>query len=343
MPIFLIDKIKQKNDGTFFLVDAADVEYNGKKLTDAIKSGEFKGDAGTTLYIASVGINANSDVNKTSIPDSDGIRVGDKILDNAGNMFSVTQVSGDTVHVGDILSNLKGAKGDKGDPGEKGDPGDQGATGPQGPAGPAGQAFSIAKTYTSVDAMNKAFGTPDEGVIEGQFVMIDTGSVEDEDNAKLYVRGNSGYTYITDLSGATGMQGPQGIQGIQGIQGDKGDKGDPGDTGPQGLSAFQVWQAQEGNAGKTESDYLASLKGPKGDKGDQGTDGEAGPQGLSAYDVWKSQSGNSGKTEEEYIASLKGEKGDKGDKGDPGTAGTDGKTPSFEIRGDGHLYAIFEE
>lgn len=340
MPIFLIDKIKQKNDGTFFLMDAADVEYNGKKLTDAIKSGEFKGDAGTALYISSVGITPNSDANKTDIPDSDGIRVGDKILDNAGNMFSVTQVAGDTVHVGTVLTNLKGSKGDKGDKGDPGEKGETGNTGPQGPVGPAGQAFSVAKTYASVDAMTKAFGTPEEGVTEGQFVMIDTGNVEDADNAKLYVRGKDGYKYITDLSGATGMTGPQGQQGIQGIPGEKGDKGEKGDTGPQGLSAFQVWQSQKGNEGKTETDYLASLKGAKGDKGDPGAEGAAGPQGLSAYDVWKAQSGNSGKTEEEYIASLKGEKGDKGD---PGAAGADGKTPTFEIRGDGHLYAIFEE
>lgn len=340
MPIFLIDKIKQKNDGTFFLVDAADVEYNGKKLTDAIKSGEFKGDSGTAIYVANTAITADSDVAKTDILDSDAIRVDDKVLDSTGNLYSVTQVAEGTVHVGAVLSNLKGGKGDKGDKGDPGEKGETGDTGPQGPVGPAGQAFSIAKTYASVDAMNEAFGTPDEGVSEGQFVMIDTGSVEDEDNAKLYVRGNSGYTYITDLSGATGLQGPQGVQGIQGIQGEKGDPGDTGPTGPQGLSAFQVWQSQPGNEDKTESDYLASLKGPKGDKGDPGTDGEAGPQGLSAYDVWKAQSGNSGKTEDEYIASLKGEKGDKGD---PGAAGADGKTPSFEIRGDGHLYAIFEE
>ena len=32
MPILLIDKIKQKNNGNFKLVDAADVEYNGKGL-----------------------------------------------------------------------------------------------------------------------------------------------------------------------------------------------------------------------------------------------------------------------------------------------------------------------
>ena len=89
--------------------------------------------------------------------------------------------------------------------------------------------------------MNAGFAT--DGVKEGQFVLIDTGNVEDEDNAKLYVKGSTSYTYITDLSGATGMTGPQGPQGKQGIQGEKGDtglqgpKGDPGekgDTGAQG-------------------------------------------------------------------------------------------------------------
>ena len=67
--------------------------------------------------------------------------------------------------------------------------------------------------------MNAGFAT--DGVKEGQFVMIDTGNVEDEDNAKLYVKGSASYTYITDLSGATGMTGPQGPQGEQGIQGPK--------------------------------------------------------------------------------------------------------------------------
>ena len=87
----------------------------------------------------------------------------------------------------------------------------------QGPQGPAGEAFKIAKTFASVDAMNKGFAT--DGVKTGQFVMIDTGNVEDADNAKLYVKGASSYTYITDLSVVTGMTGPQGPQGLQGPPG----------------------------------------------------------------------------------------------------------------------------
>ena len=46
MAIELISKIKPKNNGDFKLVDAEDIEYNGKGLDEAILSGEFKGEKG---------------------------------------------------------------------------------------------------------------------------------------------------------------------------------------------------------------------------------------------------------------------------------------------------------
>lgn len=98
--------------------------------------------------------------------------------------------------------------------------------GPQGVQGEPGRPFQVAKVYASVDAMNAGYATDE--VLEGQFVVINTGNVEDEDNAKLFLKGASAYEFITDLSGAAGMQGPQGVQGIQG------QKGDTGETGPQG-------------------------------------------------------------------------------------------------------------
>lgn len=156
----------------------------------------------------------------------------------------------------------KGDKGDKGDAGPQGETGPKGATGSQGPVGPQGvkgDPFAIAKTYPSINAMNSAFST--DGVNLGQFVLIDTGNVEDEDNAKLYVKGTTSYSYITDLSGAKGMTGPQGPRGSTGAtgatgpQGLKGDKGDPGATGSQG---------PQGIKGATGS------VGPQGPKGDPG-------------------------------------------------------------------------
>lgn len=107
--------------------------------------------------------------------------------------------------------------------------GAQGPEGPQGIQGERGEAFSIAKVYTSVAEMEADFSN--EAIKEGQFVLIDTGNVEDEDNAKLYIKGTNGFVFITDLSGTAGIQGPQGIQGIQGP---KGDTGPQGPTGPQG-------------------------------------------------------------------------------------------------------------
>lgn len=129
------------------------------------------------------------------------------------------------VKIGNLMGPA-GPAGPKGEQGPKGDAGAQGERGPQGlqgPKGDKGDAFAIAKTYQSVEAMNADFSGTD--VTEGQFVIIDTGNVDDEDNAKLYVKGVAAYTYITDLSGATGLTGPQGEQGPQGVAGADGRRG----------------------------------------------------------------------------------------------------------------------
>jgi hypothetical protein len=79
---------------------------------------------------------------------------------------------------------------------------------PDGAKGEKGDPFRIAKTYKSVALMNAGFAT--DGVPEGGFVLIATGSVEDADNAKLFVKGETAYEYLIDLSGATGIQGEDG-------------------------------------------------------------------------------------------------------------------------------------
>ena len=70
-----------------------------------------------------------------------------------------------------------------------------------------------------------------------------------------------------DLGSIIGPQGPQGEKGATGATGPKGPQGE---TGPTGKSAYQVWLAQPGNAGKTETQYIASLKGEKGATGATG-------------------------------------------------------------------------
>ena len=93
-------------------------------------------------------------------------------------------------------------KGDKGDIGEKGEKGD------------AGKDFSIYKTYASISAME----SDASNVPEGEFVLI-ASNVEDEDNAKLYVKGENSFVYLTDLSGATGIKGEKGDKGDKPVNG----------------------------------------------------------------------------------------------------------------------------
>lgn len=106
----------------------------------------------------------------------------------------------------------QGIQGIKGEKGDKGDKGDRGAQGAQGVKGDTGAPFTIAKVYASIAAMNAGYAT--DGVAVGSFVAIDTGNVEDKDNAKLFLKGDTAYMYITDLSGAQGMKGTKGDNGI---------------------------------------------------------------------------------------------------------------------------------
>ncbi len=76
---------------------------------------------------------------------------------------------------------------------------------------PQGDSFHIVKTYASVAEMNADYNNSNIKI--GDFVMI-TSTVEDPDNAKIYVKGNEAYTFVVDMSGASGIEGVS-IAGIQ--------------------------------------------------------------------------------------------------------------------------------
>lgn len=147
---------------------------------------------------------------------------------------------------------------------ELGGAGTPGPQGPKGDKGDPGEPFTVAKVYDSVENMNSGYSSDEVKV--GQFVLINTGDVQDEDNAKLYVKGNSQYDYLCDLSGMAGIQGPKGERGEQGIQGAPGAKGDKGEQGIQGTPGAK------------------GDKGDKGDKGEQGAQGAQGPAGSKGAD-----------------------------------------------------------
>lgn len=81
--------------------------------------------------------------------------------------------------------------------------------------------------------------------------------------------------------------------------------GPAGANGADGKSAFEIWKEQEGNANKTEKDFLNSLKGEKGDKGDTGAQGPKGDTG---------DTGEQGPEGADGAAGAKGDKGDTGAK-----------------------------
>lgn len=213
--------------------------------------------------------------------------------ENGKSAYDLWLEQGNIGSLEDFLASLKGETGAKGDTGEKGDKGDKGDTGEkgdqgvqglqgvqgiqgiQGAKGDKGDPFTIAKTYSSVAEMQD-----DLPYMEiNDYVMI-ASSVEDADNAKLYVKTNNGWSFITDFSGATGIKGEKGDtgeQGIQGIQGVAGAQGAKGDNGQDGKSAYQI--ALDNGFVGTEQQWLASLKGQDGANGTNGTNGQDGADG----------------------------------------------------------------
>lgn len=85
------------------------------------------------------------------------------------------------------------------------------------PKGQKGEPFRIVKVYRSILEMQSDIDNPEIQI--GYMVAIDTGSVEDEDTGKLFVKSDEGFSYLLDLSGATGIQGPEGPKGRDGKDG----------------------------------------------------------------------------------------------------------------------------
>lgn len=193
-----------------------------------------------------------------------------------------------------------------------------------------GDAFTIVKTYSSVQAMQDDYNNPE--VKAGQFVMIDTGNVENEEDSRLYLKGNTKWKFISDLSGAQGIQGlsayqvavQHGFEGteaewlisLKGEKGETGPKGDKGDTGEKGATGERGPQGLQGERG---------LQGVQGEKGEQGIQGIQGPQGEPGPQGPKGEQGEPGPKGEPGadgapgIQGPKGDPGEKGEKGDPGS------------------------
>lgn len=214
-----------------------------------------------------------------------------------------------------------------------------------------GDAFSIKKVYPSIPDMNADLDNPE--IKEGDFVLINTNDVEDPDNAQLYIRTETGFRFLVDMSGAIGFTGKTPQFGIGTVtkgddpvaslsedgtdadgnpkyklnlvlpKGDKGDKGDTGDIGPIGPKGEKGDIGPKGEPfvySDFTAEQLAGLKGPKGDKGDTGA--------AFTYDMFTP----------DQLEDLVGPKGDKGDTGPQGPAGPGFDSATIEKVGRLHNY-----
>lgn len=209
-----------------------------------------------------------------------------------------------------------------------------------------GDAFTIVKTYPSIQAMQDDYNNPE--VKTGQFVMIDTGDVENEEDSRLYLKGDTEWKFISDLSGAQGIQGlsayqvavqhgfegtedewlislkgEKGETGPKGDKGDTGEKGATGERGPQGLQGEKGLQGIQGEKGEPGIQGPVGPKGEQGEQGIQGIQGPAGPQGPVGPKGEQGEPGPKGEPGADGAPGIQGPKGDPGQKGEKGDPGSD--------------------
>ena len=189
--------------------------------------------------------------------------------------------------------------------------------------------FAISRTYPSIVAMNAGYST--DNVPIGGLVVIDS-NASDPDNAKLFVKGNSQYDYLTDMSGAQGIQGPQG---------EKGDTGNTGETGATFTPSVAAngdisWSNDKGlvNPNTVNIKGPQGIQGPKGDKGDTGDTGATGATFIPSITAngdlsWTNDKGlvNPNTINIRGPQGIQGPQGEKGDTGNTGATGATGATP----------------
>ena len=186
-----------------------------------------------------------------------------------------------------------------------------------GPQGATGKAFSIYKTYASVSSMEAAASE----VPEGSFVLI-ASNEEDPDNAKLFVKNETGFTFLSDLSGSQGIQGERGQDGAVGIT---------------PAIVFHVKTLAAGEEATVEQSGspevpLITLGIPRGADGTNGQNGSDGVNGKNGYTFTPAVSpegvlswSNDGNLHNPEPVDIKGPKGDQGEKGENGRDGVDGQ------------------
>lgn len=259
-------------DGTSSDTPAVNVTKSG---TDEAPAFDFaftglkgaKGDRGAAVQHTDATVNTAGDTVDADTLKPGAPAVGDTVIDGAGNVFPVTEVTDANVTLGPSTASVRGAKGDKGD---KGDQGDRGETGGSARAA-KGNISSGAKIAIDGIAPNNDIKVGDF-IIDGRGDGYTVTKVEDD--------GVTVSDAITDFS----LKGPQGAAaGIAAPTVDATNAGVVGEPtvtvtadGPDTAKVFHFTFANlKGDTG------AQGAKGEKGEPGAKGDQGETGPAGAT--------------------------------------------------------------
>lgn len=165
------------------------------------------GAKGGSVRVASISVPAGGDVAFSALSPSDGVQVGDVVLDKDGSLFAVSAVDAgnSTARVGAAISGVSMR-------------GPRGETGLRGERGADGTSITVKGAVASQSAL------PSSAAIGDTYVTSDT--------SHMWVKtAASGPSQWTDLGE---MKGPKGDKGDAGEKGATGERGATGAQGPAG-------------------------------------------------------------------------------------------------------------
>ena len=198
--------------------------------------------------------------------------------------------------------------------GPQGDPGENGAAGKDGVNGIDGKsAYEIAKEHGFTESE------------ESWLASLKGADGKDGQDGAAGATGKSAYEVWLE-NGHTGSE-EDFLNALKGTDGLNGQDGKNGTDGANGKSAYEIWLENPANTGKSEADFLASLKGEKGDTGATGAPGETGHSPV----ITIGENGNWFIDSADTGVKAKGTDGKNGADGVPGKNGADGKAAGFGV------------